>query len=260
MYLGLSNLGLVGVRRGASAPPFSPADVAALTHWSDPSNFGSMEQSSVSGGAVTATGQLVGKSNAIAPATVTLSVPDVNRHMLQADGGGKYFLNTGQWWTASGGGGSTTGFFFIQAFKVREGWTGTMWSDHTSANPNAGYEIIFDADADRMKFSIGTGAGRTVLTDGTAIGYTAGGPRVVMCWDDGVNWNIQVNNNAVVSAARAAVSAGNATPTINQQDVANTAPFYSNFYGMMWAKDNGLTAGQRANLKTWLGAKAGLAL
>ena len=244
------------------APPASdyPSTVSALTDWSDPSTFSSLLQSSTGGGTVTSVGQVIGQVNSRAPGTINLTVPDTARFVLRQDGGGKYYLDTGAGWNTTGGGGSTTGFFFIAALKINGGYINTLWSDHTSLTPNNGYEVLYDAGLDRYVFSVGNGSARTNLVDSTVINFNTGPVFVVMAWDDGTNLNIQVNNGTVNSVVRPTPVAGNAVPTVYQQDTSGTQGMFANNYGLMWAKNSGLTSTERAGLKTWLGAKAGLTL
>ena len=237
-----------------------PSTVSALTDWSDPSTFTSLLQSSTGGGAVTAVGDIVGQITSRAPGTINLTTPDTARFVLRQDASGFYYLDTGAGWNTTGGGGSTTGFFFIAALKVNGGYINTLWSDHTNLVPNNGYEVYYDGGLDRYVFSVGNGSARTTLVDTTVINFNAGPVFVVMAWDDGTNLNIQVNNGTVNSVARPTPAAGNAVPTVYQQDTSGTQAMFANNYGLMWAKNSGLTSTERSGLKTWLGAKAGLTL
>lgn len=241
-----------------------PAGVAALTDWTDPSTLSTMTQSVSSGGAVTGAGQQVGIINSRAPGTINWTVPDSNAGTLQQDVRGGFFI-AGPTMQASGGGGSTTAFYICCALKLTFPF-GTpsnaryVFSDHDTLNPNNGYDLYYDVSLDRMVFSQGTGAGRVFATDTTVLNGGAGVEFFVNAWDDGVNLNIQVNNGLIITQGRGTTAAGNAQPTIWEEDTSQSAFNLGNLYGMMWAKNSSLTAPNRAGIKTWLGAKAGLTL
>lgn len=259
MFIGLSTLHLCKAQV-PGAPPFNPSSVAALTGWADPSNFATMQQSSVSGGAVTATGQLVGKITSAAPATAIWSDTDANRRILQQDAGGHFNLSVNTFVNIDSGGGSTTAFFLIAALQITGGFVNYIYSEHTAAAPNTGYDLFYDGNVDHMKFSAGNGTARTTAESLTAVGGLSGPVHVVMAWDDGVNLNVQLDNGTVASVARPTVSAGSLTPTWYAEDTVPTNTNAALDYGALFAKNSALTAQQRANIKTWLGAKAGLSL
>lgn len=255
----LSTLAL-GKTQKPGAPPFSPSSVAALTAWWDISNFSTMLQSSVSGGAVTATGQLVGQINSSSPATAVMTTTDANRFILSQDAGGFFYLAPNNFGAGSILSGGTTGFFFACAFQIKGGFVNYLYSEHTAAAPNTGYDVFYDGNVDEMKFSAGNGTARTTVISPNTVGVFTGPVHVVMCWDDGVNLNIQLDNGTVASTARPVVSAGSASATFWAEDSVPTGVNNANFYGLLGAKNTALTSQQRANLKTWLGTKCGLTL
>lgn len=242
--------------------PEVPETVADLTGWMDPSYLPSLLQSSVWGGSVTGAGQLVGQVNPRTGTVVTFSLPDTDRHVLEKPGSYWYLDNGQDWLTSGNGGGSTTAFFFIHAFKLQAGWVSTMYSEQSFASGGQGYEVIYDGNIDKIVFRCYVDAfGWVPIVCDDVINFTTGGPWVIMCWDDGTNLKVQLNNGTIyTSAAHGAIKAGFNNPTIYAKYSDGTDPMYAANYGMMWAKNSQLTAGEKAALKTWLGAKAGLTL
>lgn len=258
MFLGLSTLHICKPQV-PGAPPFSPSSVAALTGWMDPSNNASLAASSVSGGTVTNNGAC-GQDQSQSPATVLFTTTDANRFIWTQDASGAYFSGGNIGWTTNGGGGSTTAFFIACAVNINTGFVAYQYSDYASGTPNVGYDLRYDGNTNTMIFTAGNGTARTACSAGGTLPVIPTGSFVCIAWDDGVNLNCQVNNNAVGTVARPVVSAGAANAFAGSQSGLNPNAMFANNYGLIWAKNNALTSQQRANIKTWLGQKVGLSL
>lgn len=254
----LSTLAL-GRPQRPGAPPFTPASIAALTGWMDPSNNASLAASSVSGGAVTS-GGVCGSDQSQSPATVLFTTTDANRFQWFSDATGMYFSGGSVGWTTNGGGGSTTAFFIICAINVNTGFVAYQYSDYSSGAPNVGYDLRYDGNTNTMIFTAGNGTTRTACSAGSTVPVVPTGVFVCMAWDDGVNLNCQINNGTVGTVARPVVSAGVASPFVSSQSGSNTNAMFGNNYGLSWAKNSALTPTQRAQMKTWYGQKVGLSL
>ncbi len=242
------------------APPAAdyPAGVAGLTSWYDPSKLDNLRSERDTGGAVTAAGQLVGRIINRKSGGIDLTCGNAQRGALQ-NAGALWWMDGagGPDWDSMANGGATTAFYFTRAFKLVAGFYSTLWTDRNSQY--AGYAIFYNGANDRIEFSVGTGAALVIVSSSEAVGFTTGGPHVVTCWDDGASIHIQLNNGAIASAAHGAVSAGG-TVYVNKQDAIGTNFTYAHDYGQLWANNVLPSAPDRAGIKTWLGAKAGLTL
>ena len=152
------------------------------------------------------------------------------------------------------GGGGTTGFFFCQAIKPTGG-VGTVRIIFGDGGANTGYHVALSATNKLVMYG-GTGGGFTELlsTDDVNVGET----HLVTTWDDGVNFNVQVDAGAVVSMARPAVVAGLASLSIGKDGNGGGLLFTGNLYPQVYVKNSGLTAGQRASVQAYCKSKAGL--
>lgn len=149
--------------------------------------------------------------------------------------------------TSTAGGGGTAGFFWCSAIKPAggAGTNRTIWSD---AGVNTGYRVRINA-ADQFEFAAGDGLAYTLVVAGPV---DVGMAYVVMAWDDGVNLNIQINENAVVSVARPVVAAGTASFTIGKDNGLATNFFPGDIYAEVYRAESGLIASQRESVKRYV--------
>lgn len=260
MFLGVSSLHLCKAQI-AGAPPFDPTTVAALQGVYDASVLSSLLQSSVSGGSVTAAGQLVGQWNSTKAAGANLTAADAARFLLGNAGALWYLDDSAQLLSCASGGGSTTGFYFAMALQLTNPFAlNTVYSEEIALNGLTGYDLTYSNATDKYTFSSGNGTVRTsVLCNVTVGGVT--NPHVIACWDDGVNLNVQLNAGTIFTSARAAVTAGTLTPSIGcvAGNAANNG-LYAKKYALCWAKNGVPVLADRNSLRTWLGSKAGLSI
>lgn len=260
MFIGISPLWL-GKSQKPGAPPFDPTTVAALQGTYDASVLTSLKQSSVTGGAVTAAGQVVGEWDSTKAAGAALTAADAARFLLGNAGSLWYLDDTAQLLSCSAGGGSTTAFYFGAAVKLTNPFAlNTLYSEETALNGLTGYDLTYSNTTDKYTFSSGNGTVRTSVVCNDVVGGTTN-PHVITCWDDGTNLNVQLNGGTIFTAARAVVSAGTLTPSIGcvAGNAANNG-FYGFKYALCWAKNGVPSLSDRNSLRTWLGQKCGLTL
>ena len=158
--------------------------------------------------------------------------------------------------TQSAGGGSTTGFFLCAGIKP-EGGAGAvrvLWSD---AGTNTGYIVRLNA-SNQLELAAGNATAYTTIA--TVAKLYVGTAYVVTVWDDGTNLNVQVNNNAVASAARPVVAAGTATASIGSDNGAATGWFNGLIYSLIQVKNDAGTDAERASAKSYVASKSGVTL
>jgi hypothetical protein len=153
------------------------------------------------------------------------------------------------------GGGATTAFFWCSSIAVGKiGAAQTLFSD---TGTNTGYLVRINA-GNQLELSAGDGAAYTTIA--TVPTLAVGQRAVLTAWDDGVNLNVQIDNGAVASVARPAVSAGTAAITIGKDNGAASSFFLGSIYEKIYVKDDVQTASQIASAKTYCAQKAGVTL
>lgn len=155
--------------------------------------------------------------------------------------------------TTTGGGGSA-GILLCAAITVNGGAAATrsIWSD---AGTNTGYIVRIDT-SNRLNLIAGDGVGLT--TAATVATLPVGETHVVTVWDDGANLNAQIDNGAVASIGRPAVSAGTAATSLFAASGTQFLP--GDCHALVYVKDSAKTAAERTLLKRWVGARAGVFL
>jgi hypothetical protein len=157
--------------------------------------------------------------------------------------------------TCATGGGGTSGILICAAITVNGG-AGTaryIWSDRGAL---VGYFFVINA-SNQLQLSAGNGAAFTGIATGA---LPVGETHVVTAWDDGSTLNVQIDNGAVNSVARPVVSAGSAGLTLFKDNSAAASFFPGDLHQLVYKKNSAGTAAERAALKTYVGAKVGIAL
>jgi hypothetical protein len=211
-------------------------------------------------------------ASAVAP-TVTVSGISVREipgnHVLQATSASRptWQQQAAGWYAARAdgfddslscatGGGGNAGFFLCAAVTVNGG-AGTDRAIFSDSSGTTGYHIRIDA-GNTLRITAGNGAATTGVS--TASLLPVGETHVVTIWDDGTNLNAQVDNAATANIARPVVVAGTAGFTMLRHNGSASEFFNGDLHSLVYRKDSGLTAAERALVKTWVGKKVGLTL
>ena len=155
---------------------------------------------------------------------------------------------------AVGGGGATSAFLWAGSICLDAiGVAQTLFSD---AGANTGYRVRITS-ANFVEFSAGNGSAYTAVTSAAALSR---GDRVaIMVWHDGTNLNLQIGDNAIVTAAFATASAGTAGITVGKDNGATSGYFGGQLYTALHFKDTSLTPTARDAVKAYVKGKAYLA-
>lgn len=156
--------------------------------------------------------------------------------------------------SSAAGGAGTTGLFLCMAVKPTggAGTTRNLWSDRSGSN---GYIVRLNT-SNKVQFFAGN-AGFTSIASTASV--DVGGTYLLTVWDDGTSLNVQVDDGSVQSISRTTVAAGTAGFTMGKANDSAAEYFQGNIYtDLIYVKNNGLNAVQRARAKAWVRMKAGL--
>jgi hypothetical protein len=156
--------------------------------------------------------------------------------------------------TTAAGGGGTTGFFFCAAIRV-SGGAGTIRSLFSDRGTNTGYQVRINT-SNQLEFIAGNGT--TYIGMSTTTTLPVGETHIVTAWDDGVNFNVQVDRGTVNSLARPTVVAGASIFAIGANGGAQF--FVGRTYGMVYRKDSAPTATEIARIQRYFAARAGITI
>ena len=184
------------------------------------------------GGAVTATGQVVGSfiDRSAGAENAIITAPDEGYY--RSVGGFNYVESYGKYSSTNGGGtgaSPSTGFFFCQAAKINSDFPYIYSDGNLTTN---GRHITYEKDIGQIRFSVGTAAGlkqvfsQTLVTDLTTIPATK---LVIKAWQDATNIYLQVNNGPIASVA----SGVPVTPSITNYAICGalvTTPGFSSMH------------------------------
>jgi len=208
---------------------------------------------------VTATGQYVGRVVDLSANDNSVSIVDpVPNFGFYRVVGAKTHVTFYQGMQSTTGGGSgentANGFTLCVAVAPKEYYT-HIWSDKSGAF--TGRNLYYDADANGLVFSVGTGTARvTAVVGGLGVLYSAPtGTFNVKAWHDRTanTINLQVNGGTVVTTACPAFAAGSLNYAVGSQFGANNLETIQD----MWASvhvNHELTAALRDDLSNYVGA------
>ena len=153
--------------------------------------------------------------------------------------------------TAGGGGGASGFMLALSAGLDKTGVVQTLWSDGTA---NSGYIVRVNA-SNNVEFSAGNGTDyTTIIFVGKVL--EVGSVFTVLCWHDGNNMFIQVDDSAAISTAAPTVAAGTSSFTIGKDNGAASGYFSGAIYTLVYLKNNSTDANTRDVLRLYCKGKA----